>query len=245
MPGLGRLIPKDWKHIDKYPFRRLGIETAVEVEKIIIRPPLRSIYDQGYTNGCTGYAASWMSSIVNSQPIRDWAFKVYNPLWLYHQGMAVDGDPSTTPEADIGGYVWSVMEVLRTVGHVLKKRNGMDYPPKPEEGIKSYYWCRTVDEMRTAISLGRPVVFGINWYEEFFDPVRIDCKYWIGTHTNWGRPVGGHCICSHGARDSLQAFFLVNTWGDDEPPVWISYDNVERLMREQGEACVAIDLPKS
>lgn len=237
MHNFGRMIPKDWKHVDTYPFRRLGIGTAPTVEKVLKLPRLRTIYNQKTTNGCTGYSASWMVSIYNSFPTR-----IYNPLWLYYRGTLIDFDNSTSPETDVGGYIWAVMEVLRTMGHVLVKRDGTDWSPRKEEGIQSYYWCTSIDEMRTAISLDRPIVFGINWREEFMRPIRKSTGYWIGTRSSLGATLGGHAICCYGARDSLQAFKLVNTWGIEYPPTWISYSTIERLMNEYGESCVAMDL---
>jgi len=236
MPNFGRLIPKEWRHIEKYPFRKFGF-TAPSVETILPYPWLRVLYNQKNTNGCTGYSATWASSINNFPPT-----KIYDPLWLYHQGTIIDQDQYTSPEEDTGGYIWAVMEVLRTQGHVLVKRDGTNHEPRPDQGIQSYYWCQTVDEIRTAIGMRRPVVLGINWYEDFMQPAHKSNGYWIGTNENLGFPVGGHAICCYGAKDSLQAFRLLNTWGVVYPNVWIPYTTVEKLQNEYGEACVPMDL---
>lgn len=43
-----------------------------------------------------------------------------------------------------------------------------------------------------------PVVFGFDWHESFFEPVRDrDGSWWIGRgpESGWGKSVGGHAIC--------------------------------------------------
>jgi hypothetical protein len=42
-----------------------------------------------------------------------------------------------------------------------------------------------------------PVVFGINWYSNFDNPVKgSDGRFWIGRSTNLGTIRGGHAICA-------------------------------------------------
>jgi hypothetical protein len=221
--------------VETYPLRKLRMAVPDTIERIIRRPALRTIYDQGATNACTGFSASWMASIYNSFPTR-----IYDPLWLYDQGTLIDGDPQTSPENDVGGYIWAAMEVLRSQGHVLVKRDGTNRPPRKEDGIQSYYWCTSVDDIRTAIWLGRPVVLGLNWYTSFMEPNYRNSRWFIGDG-EWGAWLGGHAICCHGARDSINAFLLVNSWGVQYPPVWLNYAATERLLGEMGEAAVAID----
>lgn len=44
--------------------------------------------------------------------------------------------------------------------------------------------------------VGVPVVIGINWYEDFDNPVKAsDGRYWIAKNGIRGRIRGGHCIC--------------------------------------------------
>lgn len=41
-----------------------------------------------------------------------------------------------------------------------------------------------------------PVAIGINWYEDFDNPVEKDGRYWIGLDSkNLGKVRGGHCVC--------------------------------------------------
>lgn len=237
MYNFGRITPPDWAHYDKYPLRSLSLPTAITAEKILKRPPLRVTYDQKETSGCVGFSSSWMMSIYNYPPT-----EIYNALWLYHRAQEMDGDPWTTPENDNGTYIRAAFEVLRNEGHVQQVQRE-DLPVDTNNGITSFYWCDDVDEIRTAITLGHPVVFGINWYEEFMYPKLLNYRHWIGESSNWGNVLGGHAICAYGVSDKLGGFRLINSWGTGYPIVYLSYESMSRLLLEDGEAGVAIDNP--
>lgn len=252
---LGRLIPSDWSHVDKYPFQRLGLADTQSVEKTLRVPPLIKYYDQGDTNACVGYSSSWMMSIYNSylskkERVQDKNGKLisikYDALWLYRRACTIDGDPYNDPPNDLGAYIVSAMQVLWTEGHVRVLDSGKKDVVDQDDGINSFYWCVTVDQIRTAISLDRPIVFGINWYEDFGGPERIGNDWWIGRQeNNLGVSRGGHAICCYAASDKREAFKLRNSWGTIYPSAWIPYSLVEKLIQQQGEFCVAIDNPKS
>lgn len=232
----GRLEPSPDKVVQNnlYSFSSLGLPTAEAVEVELPLPPgLVSHYDQGRTGACTGFSASWMTSINNY--VTQGAVK-YDALWLYRRGQDTDNDPRTKDDDD-GGYVWAVMDVLRKEGHIIK---GQTSPSLPE-GIESYYWCKSVDDIRTAFSLRRCPVFGIPWYEEFQSPRTINGEYWIGTRAKWGAVLGGHAICTRFASDKRQGLLLRNSWGAGYPEVWVSYASVTKLLTGWGECAVGID----
>lgn len=233
--SFGRLPPTPEKQADndRYLFRRLMAPPPLSVEVTFDYPNLVQHYDQGNIGACTGYSASWLMSIYNDP-------EAYNAYWLYKRGQETDNDAGTSDDND-GGYVWAVMDVLRKEGH-KEVINGKTQPIDPLNGITSYYWCRSADEIRTAFSLGHPAVFGINWYSKFNTPRTVDGEYWIGTEKNWGSILGGHAICSCACSDRRQAVRLLNSWGPAYPPVWISYKSINRLLNENGECAVAIDI---
>ena len=233
---LGRLVPTPQKQADndRYLFKRLLLPTAGAVEVNFDFPDdLIPHYDQGNIGSCTGYSASWMASIYNNP-------EAYNAYWLYKRGQQTDGDPGTSGDQD-GGYVWAVMDVLRLEGH-KEVINGVTQPVDKLNGIESYYWCRSADEIRTAFSMFHPVVFGMNWYAKFNSPQMYNGEYWIGRQSSWGSILGGHAICAFACSDQRQAVCLLNSWGAQYPPVWISYNSINKLLSQSGECAVAIDI---
>jgi len=205
------------------------IEAGVEVSWPL---PDLSRYNQGRTNGCTGFSASIMQSIFNLPDI-------YDAPWLYHRGQETDNDPNTTPPADNGGYIYAVLDVLRNEGH-----RPIGGAIDPQKGILSYGWCKTQEEISTALSKG-PVVFGLPWYEEFMSPRTVNGEFWIGTRQKWGGVLGGHAICAYAYSDSRNAVRLVNSWGGSYPPVWISIPSIMRLLGQWGECAAPVDIPNA
>jgi hypothetical protein len=227
--GLGRKEPTDWRHVEKYRFTR----TTTSVERTI---PLvwsaRTFYDQGTEGACVGFSCSWMMTLLNRRR--------YDAFWLYREAQKVDEWPG---EDYSGTSLRAGLDILREVGHrrVAWKRT---YPAALGEGIHENRWATSVDEIRGAIAEGTPVVLGINWYSSFDVPARRWPRWFIGDRPDWGWVRGGHAICCRGASDALQSVLLTNSWGRDYPAgVWLPYEGLARLLRENGEAGLVTDRP--
>lgn len=226
----GRRIPTDWEHVDKYPFRIAA--SVAKVEKTLALPyQYRVKYDQGQEGACVGFGSSWMSSIHNRV--------FYDARWLYHEAQLIDEWGDTPPEE--GTSVRAGMDILRKIGHRRIYR-GKALDANLKEGILENRWATTVDEMRTAISQGKAITIGVNWYANFDNPIDRDKKKWIGVG-DLGRIRGGHCVCIYGASDKLQAFRMVNNWGVGYPLVLLPYSTMQRLLNEHGEATLVTDAP--
>ncbi len=246
----GRLEPKGKKQFDNGRYSWSVwlpvVSAGVAVEKAFPLPAnLHANNNQGRTNGCTGWASVIWQSIVNSMEANEPQF--YDGDWIYHEGQLTDNDPETDPARDNGGYLWAVWDVARKEGQ-RQVVNSVSQPVKLENGILSYVWARTIDEMRSAFapadgSPPRPVNFGIPWYEEFMTPRTVNGEFWIGTRAKWGSLLGGHSITAAARSDSRQAFKLINSWGDGYPDVWISDASIMRLMGDGGECAVPLDRP--
>jgi hypothetical protein len=236
--GLGRRVPTDWSHVEKYSVRRLMPEAPFVVNDALPMVPYRTHYDQGKEGACVGFSLSWMMSILNR--------RLYDARQLYLSAQKFDEWDDTPPEE--GSSVRAGCDVLRAIGHWRIIQGGRKIPANLEEGIAENRWATRVDELRACIAAGIPFVLGINWYSNFQEPEakrigKVSHEYWIGKR-DLGYVLGGHAICGYAASDRRQAFKLQNTWGDDYPAVWIPYDTVERLLSEDGEACLVTDRVK-
>lgn len=241
MPILDRRVPKDWKHVEKYPARALLRGKAfVTPREVLLNIPrqYREEYDQGTEGACVGYSQSWMMSILNRMQ--------YDAYRLYAAAQGID-EWADTPPAD-GTSLRAGFDVLRTVGH-WRIYGGKTRAPMLVNGISANRWAKEVEELKIALSIGTPVNLGINWYESFYDPMMLPRDgdrrrkdYWIGSGSQWGIVAGGHAITCVGYSDEREAFALCNTWGESYPfIVWLPYRAFSRLMNEDGEAGIVTD----
>jgi hypothetical protein len=240
MSGLGRRVPTDWVHVDRYPLRAVQPETVQTVETVLYRPgkSWRQFYDQGQEGACVGFGSSECMSILNHAR--------YDARWLWDRAKEVDEWPDTNPGDDNGTSVRAAMDVLRDKGHV-RVVGGRDKAPNPADGIAANRWATTVDEIRTCIANGVPVVIGVNWYSLFDNPISRPMvrggrgEWWIDPKGDLGSIRGGHCVCLIGASDSRQAVRFPNSWGLNYPITWMPYAILQRLIQEDGEATVIVD----
>lgn len=237
---LGRRQSPDQEHIDKYPLRLLMPVAVPLVEKILPIPgndaAMHRWYDQGQEGACVGFACSWMMTILNGPR--------YAARWLYQQAQLIDPWAETPPGE--GTDVRSAFNMLQNVGH-RRMWGPLTQPTILAHGIAAYRWATSVDELRTAISMKIPGAVGVNWYANFDKPVLVNSEWWIGRTeaqpvlTDLGSIRGGHAVAYRGASDKRQAILFANNWGPRYPDVWMPYEVVERLRREDGEIGVVTD----
>jgi len=108
-------------------------------------------YDQGMEGACVGFGSSRMMSLLNR--------KRYDARWLWDMAKKRDPWPDTNPGDDNGTSVDAAMQVLRANGHVPWSSTYEDADwtvrdlekPVLAEGVSSYHWASTVDEMRSVL----------------------------------------------------------------------------------------------
>lgn len=235
---LGRLNPTNTEHIKRYPLR---VKKIVEtVEKVLpLSDELVTWYDQGDAGACVGYATDIMMSILNGDK--------YNGKTVWNEAKKYDEIDETNPGDDNGTTVVGAMRVLAKLGNKRYTRAGTEQKNWNKKlGISEYRWASTVNDVRTMISQNTPVVFGIDWFAQFDNPIRYKKHYWIGITKHLGAYRGGHAICCIGASDKLRAFLLQNSWGlsyGDKGRVWIPYKLMQKLMnRPWAEAALVTDI---
>ncbi len=261
--GLGRRVPTDFKHVEKYPLRFLAPEAPRTVEKILHLPWWHGTHDQGSEGACVGFGSTMMMAILNTEQRRvnsERPYTVrYDPWWLWDRAKEIDEWDDTNPGDDNGTSVRASCEVIRTLGlpryekvWKLLAHNSREWKPDANEGIAVYRWATQIDEMRACIAAGVPISIGVNWYSNFDSPQKFSGHYWIGTNSattyttpvptgNLGQIRGGHCVTVYGASDKRAAFRVKNSWGRDYPLVWLPYQVMGRLLGEYGEAAIVTD----
>jgi hypothetical protein len=107
--------------------------------------------------------------------------------------------------------------------------------------LREFRWCFGLNDVLAAVSRHGPVVLGVNWYTGMLD---TDDRGFIHVE---GDVVGGHAILARGVSVSQRTVLLHQSWS----PSWggtrwgpgtclISWDDLERLLYEQGEACAPV-----
>lgn len=107
-----------------------------------------------------------------------------------------------------------------------------------------YRWCDHVYEVMHAIATEGPVVLGIDWLENMFEP---DSR---GLLNVTGPVAGGHCLLARGiilAADNGFGFDVIqlsNSWGEGwgvGGDAFIRTEDLAHLMDQGGEACVPMN----
>jgi hypothetical protein len=212
---LARLVQFD-ERSRKYPVR-----------KLVTGKKLRGytwscskVLDQGAEGACVGFslgheliARPVVVSTVTAKFARE---RIY---WEAQKIDPWDGGsyPGARPTYE-GTSVLAGVQVLQQLGH-----------------FDSYHWAFSIEELALAVGYCGPAVLGIPWYDGMFD------TYPCGFLHVGGEVVGGHAILCNGVDVKRRTFRLHNSWG----PSWgtkgealISWDDLDRLLHEDGEACI-------
>lgn len=103
--------------------------------------------------------------------------------------------------------------------------------------IREFRWAFNLQDLLVTVSRKGPVVLGINWYESMFEP---DADGYLRPNDSLA---GGHAILCIGVNVKRRDVTLFNSWG----PNWgnlgrarVTWDDLDRLLHEDGEACVPV-----
>jgi hypothetical protein len=209
--------------IPKFDQRSLSYRAA---EKLPMHRDPRSfmwdcpqVLDQGGEGACVGFG--WTYELI-AEPYPTGELNNETAREIYHRARQLDDTPGEDYE---GTAVLAGAKVVKEQGY-----------------LDEYRWATTFDEILAALSYRGPVVFGINWYESMYEPDRD------GFVRIRGDVAGGHCIVGRGLSMERQAVVLRNSWGEgwgggadlDAGDAYLAFDDLRRLMGEQGEACVPL-----
>jgi hypothetical protein len=105
--------------------------------------------------------------------------------------------------------------------------------------IDQYVWAWDINDLIEGVLYLGPVVLGTNWYSGMFEP---DPKTHIVKPS--GGIAGGHAYEIYVVNKNTGLARIKNSWGidwGDRGTALISFEDVERLLSEDGEACIAFE----
>lgn len=220
MPGLGFIEHKDPRSRD-YGVRPLLLKKApaVKVERVWNMLPQFPL-DQGQEGACVGFG--WCAELA-AEPVR---YNTTNPYAFAYYENAQQIDRREGRHYESGATLLA--------GAKLAKELGM---------VGQYRWAFGLEEVvSTLVSMG-PVVLGVRWYESMYE---TDDNYGVQIH---GDVVGGHCILANGYYPNHplhgECIQWINSWGPEygrDGVGFLKLADLDRLLDEQGEACIATDI---
>jgi hypothetical protein len=190
------------------------------IRQLLPAKPLRSYtwtcdtyLDQGQEGACIGHA--WAHEIAARPNVH----KVDSQLAhdLYRRARQLDQWPG---ENYSGSSVLAGAKATQEAGYLTE-----------------YRWGFGIDDLLATLAYHGPVVLGINWMTGMWD---VDDRGYI--HAT-GSITGGHAILAKGINVKTESVILHNSWGRS----WsvggcahISFTDLDRLLYDDGEACVPV-----
>lgn len=175
--------------------------------------------DQGPTSECVAYAwVHWLEDGPFYQAPAPHPIVQPNPI--YRAAQRIDEWPG---ENYNGTSVRAGAKVLQQQGF-----------------IRNYFWTRDVNVLANTILNTGPVVAGTWWSQGMMQPNRT-----TGLVRFTGRILGGHAYVINGVDMNRRLFRIKNSWGRHwglQGRAFISFDDMSRLMRMQGEICLAEEI---
>jgi hypothetical protein len=180
--------------------------------------------DQGWAPQCVAYAwTHWVEDGPVTHPeTKPGENPAIDPEALYHEAQKVDEWPGEDYD---GTSVRAGAKVLKARGYVGEYRWANPTAPLS-------------DVVKTLLGLG-PVVVGLNWYAGMSEPDDLGFMHVSGALE------GGHAFVLNGVNVTREVVRMKNSWGRSwgvNGHALIGFKDLDRLLREDGEACLAREL---
>ncbi len=182
------------------------------------------VLDQGGTSQCVAYSGfKYLTTgpITNRRPKQE-------PVDIYRE--CLKNDEWEGEDFENGTSVRALFKVLKNWGY-----------------ISEYRWAFDAETVINHVLAKGPVVVGTNWYRDMFTPHNL-----TGYMSLTGPNDGGHAWLIIGAYKnrrnpdgSVGAVRMINSWGPQWGQwgrAWLKISDLDRLIKEEGEACVASEI---
>lgn len=218
MSGLGRLVAKD-ENDSRYLMPR---RSSSSVTSRYWSTP--AAYDQGATSQCVAYAGV---RYLESSPVRNYPIGFHT---LYKECQTLDEWPGENYDGT------SVRALFKAF-----QRRGL---------VSEYRWAFEVGPVIDHLLLVGPVVMGTVWTDSM---ANLGGNGFLTVDADLAHEQSGHAWCLIGANrryrnpnGSFGAARAVNSWGPNWGPhkgrFWVSFSDLDRLIKADGEAAVATEV---
>lgn len=171
------------------------------------------VLDQGETPQCVGYSMrNWLSASLMMEQGGPPASIIYASAQL-RDNMPLPHDGST---------VRAGIQVLAALGFV-----------------KTYVWAYHAATVRDWLLADKgSVILGTNWLAGMSTPDLL-----MTIHAT-GAILGGHAYLCDGFSTIRNSFRIFNSWGQwwgNHGHAWLSFDDLDQLLQDDGECCTAVE----
>jgi C1A family cysteine protease len=185
-----------------------------------LRRQCSPVEDQGQLGSCTGNALAGAVEFLEKKD--KVPFVDVSRLFIYYNERAIEG----TIKSDSGAMIRDGIKTLAKQGvcsekswpYVISKFSvkpaATCYKEAANRQITSYLRITTLDEMRTCLADGYPVVFGFTVYESF-ETQQVARTGIVPMPKSKERVLGGHAVLAVGYDDGKKQFVVRNSWGTD------------------------------
>ena len=219
------LSPRGYKWLPDVPDhrdKRFSLTPAVSLPDYVpVLDTNDQVEDQGQLGSCTGNAATTALEITLK------ATENYSRLMAYYTARKIEG----TTKQDAGAYIRDVIKGVCKYGvatetmwpYLIEKfarkpsakayKNAKLIPPR----IKSYERLDTIQDIKTALAMSLPVVFGFS-VPDYFESDEVAKTGWVRLPTDEDEMIGGHAVTAVGydernITDPEPFIWVRNSWG--------------------------------
>lgn len=246
-PRLGRFIPDDFRHLEKYPLTALPDEQRPMRVPVVIGVNWYSEFDNPEQD--TGTDEYWVA--------RGGASSLTNIRGGHCVCLEPGGEPNTEAwwdfydqgrEGACVGFGWSRCMTILNGGPLYAARWLWDRSKEQDE------WTDTNpgDNNGTSVRAAGDVLSDsghVSWEAGFADDDHTERDDYPADrqqgilHFRWAQSVAEvHSVLGNERADELGAVPFLNSWGRDYPQrTWMPDDVLERLMDEEGEVAIPTD----
>lgn len=213
-PRLDRL-PEFDKRSEEYPITALLPKVAAKKPRSYTWD-CKAVLDQGNEGACVGFS---MSAELLAKPAVVQGITNESARAVYKKAQTLDQWPGESYQGT------SVLAGAKAVQEIYPK------------AWDSYRWAFGLEDVIQTLGYFGPVVLGINWYSSMFTPDKN------GLIKVYGSLAGGHAILARGIDVKKKLIRLHNSWGVHwglAGNCFISFDDLDRLLHEHGDACVPV-----
>jgi C1A family cysteine protease len=187
--------------------------------KVDLREWCSPIEDQLHLGSCVGQAIVGAFELMINKSRRE-NFKDLSRLFVYYNARLLDG----YVDEDVGAYVRDGIKAVHKWGVCIEERwpyliNKFADAPSAESYIDarsrlidSYYRINSIDDIIASLSIGIPVVTGIQVFGDF-DRLGSDAVVPLPTYKD--NILGGHAVTIVGYDNDRKYFICRNSFGED------------------------------